>query len=67
MSAFTPLVLNSPTQFSFNVSQYTSDVIVAPCCMNSTINTLLPQKAVAISFLADNVCVIFLGLSGECV
>jgi hypothetical protein len=32
---------------------------VAPCCMNSTISTpFLPQKTVAISFLAD-ICLNF--------
>jgi hypothetical protein len=46
-----------PTQSFYGiVSQYTSDVIVVPCCMNSTISTpFLSQKAAAISFLADNV------------
>jgi hypothetical protein len=35
-----------------SVSQYTSDVIVVPCCMNSTISTpFLSQKTVSISFL----------------
>jgi hypothetical protein len=44
-------VLNGPTQL-FSVSQYTSDVIVAPCCMNSAISTpFLSQKTPAISFL----------------
>jgi hypothetical protein len=40
-----------------SVSHYNSDVIVVPCCMNSTISTpFLSQKTVAISFLVDNVC-----------
>jgi hypothetical protein len=40
--------------------QYTSDFIVVPCCMNSTISTpFLSQKTVAISFLADKVCLNF--------
>jgi hypothetical protein len=38
----------------FSVSQYTCNVIVVPCCMNSTISSPFPsQKTVAISFLAD--------------
>jgi hypothetical protein len=38
---------------SFSVSQYTSDVIVVPCCMSSTINApFLSQNIVAISILA---------------
>jgi hypothetical protein len=37
----------------FNVSQYTSDIIVVPCCMNSTISSpFQSQKTVTISFLA---------------
>jgi hypothetical protein len=35
--------------------------------MNFTITPLLSQKTVAISFLADNICLNFSGLSGECV
>jgi hypothetical protein len=54
-----------PTQF-FSVLQYTSDVIVAHCCMNSTISIpFLSQKTVAISFLANSVCLNFFGLFGE--
>jgi hypothetical protein len=34
-----PSVLNGLTQ-SFSASQYTCDVTVVPCCMNSTISTL---------------------------
>jgi hypothetical protein len=46
--------------------QYTSDVIVIPRCMNSTISTpFLSQKTDAISFLADKVCLNFFGLFGE--
>jgi hypothetical protein len=60
------LILNGPTHF-FSVFQYTSDVIVVPC-MNSTISTLLlSQKTAVISFIADNVCLNFLGLLCECV
>jgi hypothetical protein len=52
----------------FSVSQHTSDVIMAPCCMNSAISThFLSQKTVAISFLANNVCLNFFSLFGECV
>jgi hypothetical protein len=59
-------VLNGPTH-CFSVSQYTCDVIVAPCCRNSTISTpFLFQETGAISFLAD-VCLNFFGLFGECV
>jgi hypothetical protein len=48
--------------------QYTSDVTVVPCCMNSTISTpFLSQKTVAISFLGDSVCLQFFGMFGECV
>jgi hypothetical protein len=37
----------------FSVSQYTSDVIVVPCFMNSTISTpFLSQKTATIGFLA---------------
>jgi hypothetical protein len=37
--------------------QYTSDVTVAPCCMNSTISTpFLSQKTVTISFPAGRQC-----------
>jgi hypothetical protein len=33
--------------------QYTSDIIVVTCCMNSTIRiSFLSQKAISISFLA---------------
>jgi hypothetical protein len=54
----TSFVLNGHTQF-FSVSQYTSDVTVVPCCMNSTISTpFLSQKTDALSFLAD-VCLNF--------
>jgi hypothetical protein len=51
------------------VSQYTGDVIVVPCCMNSTISThSLSQETDAISFVADNICLnFFFGLFGECV
>jgi hypothetical protein len=62
-----PFVLNGLTHF-FSVLQYTADVIVVPCCMNSTISTpFLCQKTVAISFLAENVCLNVFGFSGECV
>jgi hypothetical protein len=62
----TPFVLNDPTQF-FSVSQYTCDIIVVPCCMDSTISTpFLSQKTVAVSFLAENVCLNFFILFGEC-
>jgi hypothetical protein len=44
-----------------------SDVIVVPCCMNSTISTpFLSKKTIAISFLAENVFK-HLGLFGKCV
>jgi hypothetical protein len=61
-----PFVLNGPTQI-VSVSQYTSDVTVVPCCVNSTIITpFLSQKTVAISLVAD-VCLSFFGLFAECV
>jgi hypothetical protein len=63
----TPFILNGPTQY-FSVSQYTCDIIAVPCRMNSTISTpFLSQKAVAISFLADEIYLKFFGLFGECV
>jgi hypothetical protein len=41
---------------------------VIPCCMNSTISTpFMSQETVAISFLADNICLNYFGLFGECV
>jgi hypothetical protein len=52
----------------YNVTQYTSDVSVVPYCMNSTISThFLFQETVAISFLADDVCLNLFGLFGQCV
>jgi hypothetical protein len=66
----TPFVLNGRTQFfGMWVSQYTSDVTVAPCCMNSTISTpFLSQRTVAISFVAGRQRLFKLfGLFGECV
>jgi hypothetical protein len=52
----------------FSVWQYTSDIIVVPRCMNSTMSTtFLSHKTSTISFLADNVCLNFFGLSAECV
>jgi hypothetical protein len=61
-----PFVLNDPICF-FDVLQYTSDFIVVPCCMNSTIiSHFLPQKPVTLSFQAD-VCLNFFGLFDECV
>jgi hypothetical protein len=51
----------------FSVLQYTSDVTVVPCCMNSTINTsFLSNKPGAISFPGD-VCLNLFGLFHECV
>jgi hypothetical protein len=42
---------------SFSVLQYTSDLTVVPCCMNSIISTpFSSKKRVAIRFLADLVC-----------
>jgi hypothetical protein len=38
-----PFVLNGPLQF-FGVLQHTSDVILVPCCMNSTISTPFPSQ-----------------------
>jgi hypothetical protein len=52
----------------FSVSQYTSDVTVVPCCMNSTTSIpFLSQKTATIGFLANNVCLNSFGLFGECV
>jgi hypothetical protein len=49
-----------------SVPQYTSDVIVASCCINYTISTpFLPQKTVVISFLSHSVCLNFIGVFGE--
>jgi hypothetical protein len=62
----TPFVLNDHMHF-FSVLQYTSDVTVVPCCMNSTIRTFfLSQKTVSISFLAGRRLFKLLGLFGEC-
>jgi hypothetical protein len=48
--------------------QYTSYVSVVPCCMNSTTSTpFLSQKTAAVSILANNVCLNFFSLFGECV
>jgi hypothetical protein len=53
----TPFFLNEQPLAVCTVSQDNSDIIVIPCCMNSTISTpFLSQKTVAISFLAENVC-----------
>jgi hypothetical protein len=66
MSAFHAFCCEWPYGAFFSVQQYISDVIVIPCCMNSTISTsFLSQKAVATNFLADNFCLNFLGLFGE--
>jgi hypothetical protein len=44
----------------FSVLQCTYDIIVVPCCMNSTISTpFLSHKSAGIKFLADNVCLNF--------
>jgi hypothetical protein len=51
--------------FFFRVSHNTSDVIVVPCCKNSTISTPLLSKKSCHGLLADNVCLNFLGLFGE--
>jgi hypothetical protein len=52
----TPFVLNGPRSF-LSVLQYTFDVFAVPYCMNFTVSTpILFQETVAISLLADNVC-----------
>jgi hypothetical protein len=57
----------NPMQFFFSISQYTCEVIVVLCCMNSTISHhFLSQKRVVSSSLAD-VCLNFIGMFGECV
>jgi hypothetical protein len=64
MSAFHGFFMNAILQI-LSVSQYTCDVIVAPCCVNSTISTLFSapsQKTIAINFLADNIFLNFFGL-----
>jgi hypothetical protein len=62
-----PLFLKASMQF-FSDSQYTSNTIMILYCIDSTISTpSLSQKTVEISFLADKVCLNFLGLLGECV
>jgi hypothetical protein len=51
-----------------SVSQYTYDVIMVPCCMNSTIITrFLSQKTVTISVWQAYVCLNFFDLFYECV
>jgi hypothetical protein len=63
-----PFVLNDPMQFFFSILQYTSDVIVAICSLDSTISTpFLSQKTGVISFLADNICLNIFGFFGESV
>jgi hypothetical protein len=53
MSAFHAFCSEWPYAVFSSVSQYTSDITVVPCCMNSTISTLfLSQKTGVISFLA---------------
>jgi hypothetical protein len=53
MTAFHVFFSEWPYEIFSSVSQYTSDVIVIPYCMNSTISApFLSQKTVAISFLA---------------
>jgi hypothetical protein len=60
----TPFVPNGSSNY-FNVSQYTSEVIVVLSCVNFTINNpFLPQKTVVIGFLAD-VSLNFLDLLGK--
>jgi hypothetical protein len=68
MSAFHAFYSQWPAVRSFfSVSQYTSDVTVVPCCMNSTIITpFLSQKAAVTKFLTD-VCLNLFDLFGECV
>jgi hypothetical protein len=67
-AAFHAFCSDWPYAVFYSVSQYASDVSVVLCCTNSTISTpLLSQKAVAISFLADNVCLNFFGLFDDCV
>jgi hypothetical protein len=52
----------------FSVLQYASDIIMVPCCKNSTVSTpFLSHKTVAIGFLADNVDSNFVSLLGGCV
>jgi hypothetical protein len=59
-------VLNGLTQLHC-VSQYTSDVIVVPCFLNSAIISFLSQKTVVVDYLADKVCLNFSDLFDECV
>jgi hypothetical protein len=48
---------------SFSILQYTSDVTVVPCCMNSTISThILAKTTIAISCQADYVYLNFFWL-----
>jgi hypothetical protein len=62
----TPFVLNGPAQFFLCVLQYIYDIVVVPCCMNSTISTpFVPQKTVII-YLAG-VCLNHFGFFSECV
>lgn len=54
--------------FIISVSQHTSDIIVVPCSMNSTISIpILSKKTVAINFRADNIHFNFYDLFCECV
>jgi hypothetical protein len=66
MSVFHAFCSEWPYVFFFSVSQYTSEVIVVPCYMTSTITTpFLSRSTVSISFPTDNVRLDFTGLVGE--
>jgi hypothetical protein len=57
MSAFHSSLFWITLNGFISVSQYTSDIIVVPCYMDSAINTpFLSYKSVAISFLAGRQC-----------
>jgi tRNA(Arg) A34 adenosine deaminase TadA len=59
----TPFVLNGPMHF-YCVLEYTWEVTVVPCYMNSTTSTIfLSQETV---FWNQTVCLNFFDLCGEC-
>jgi hypothetical protein len=65
MSAFNAFCSEWPAiRSSFSVFQYTSDITVVPCCMNSTISiSFCPRNQLpSIFWQADNTCLKFFGM-----
>jgi hypothetical protein len=62
----TPFVLNCPTQFIFSVSQYTSDTVVLAAWILPIALLSCPRKQLPSAYWqADNICLNFIGQSGE--